>query len=184
MTSASVEMTGEFALSTQLRAVEAAFDEAGLPISSLRPGVFASNTLGWAPAIRHQGAVTLPYPGVEVNPIHEADIADAAVHWLTGDETPPRSALMGGPQSITMRDQVAVLAEGLGRPIECREVGPDEWRTLMAATMPEPMIQAMLEIWSATDGVPQDVTHTVREITGQDARTYGQWVADHRGDFA
>lgn len=184
LSSASVDMNIAPKLSTGIRAVEVAFDGSELPVSSLRPGVFASNTLGWAGEIKKHGAIVLPYPNVQVNPIHEADIADAGFALLTREERPDRAYQLSGPETFTMRDQIAILADGLARPIDCREVSPGEWRQTVAGAMPEFVIDSMIEIWANTDGIPQDTDHTLREVTGQPARTYARWVADHELDFA
>lgn len=184
LSSASVEMDIAPKLSTGIRAVEAAFDGSGLPVSSLRPGVFASNTLGWAGEINQRGVIALPYPNVQVNPIHEADIADAGFALLARDERPDRAYQLSGPETFTIREQIAMLADGLARPIDCHEVSPDEWRQAMAEAMLGFVIDSMIEIWAHTDGVPQDTSHTLRQVTGQPARTYAQWVADHELDFA
>lgn len=184
LSSASVDMTIAPQLSRGIRAVETAMDDSTVPISSLRPGVFASNTLGWVPSINERGAIALPYPNVQVNPIHEADIADAGVDLLLRDEQPARAYQLSGPETFTMRDQIAILAEGLARSIDCVEVSPDEWRQAMAGGMPDFVIESMIEIWANTDGVPQDTEHTLREVSGQRPRTHARWVADHEVDFA
>ncbi|MGO4647561.1 hypothetical protein AB4305_21725 [Nocardia sp. 2YAB30] len=56
--------------------------ESGLPLTILRPGAFAANARTWFPAIEAERVVRLPFPELHLTPIHEADLAAAAITAL------------------------------------------------------------------------------------------------------
>lgn len=69
---------------TRAETVERLIATSGLQWTFLRPGMFATNALGWwAPQIRAGDVVRWPYLEVPTAPIDERDIAAVAVHTLT-----------------------------------------------------------------------------------------------------
>lgn len=160
------------------RAAEKPLVESGLTATLLRPGAFASNTVQWAGGIR-AGTVELPYPDSHVTPIHEADIADVAVSAFTHGAARGEALPLSGPESLTFREQVAVVAAELDRDITVTEVSPDLVRERMAGRAPAGVADTLLRLWAATDGVPQPV-EDVSRITGRPGRTFAQWVREHR----
>lgn len=69
---ATSHLAAEHALST-------AADTGAFEATYLRPGAFASNALQWSRALRTGHAPALPYPHAHGDPIHERDIAEAAL---------------------------------------------------------------------------------------------------------
>lgn len=59
--------------------------------------------------------MSLLYPGSQFAPVHPDDIAGAAVAVLTGRAQPGAPILLTGPQSLSIRDEVGVLARDLIR---------------------------------------------------------------------
>ncbi|XKK39264.1 hypothetical protein HFP72_33990 [Nocardiopsis sp. ARC36] len=126
----------------------------------LRPGTPAATTLRWAPRIRTHRTVhsTRPHPARPL--IHEADIADVAVHALTHPEHHhERTHHLTGPHHHTEAEQVRILAQVLDLPL----------------THTAPHDPASAE--------PEPATTTVEKILRRPARSYRQWVADHATDF-
>jgi uncharacterized protein YbjT (DUF2867 family) len=66
-------------------------------------GGFAANTLGWAPMIRAEGVVRVPYLNAATAPIAEEDISAAAVRVLLGDGHEGARYVLTGPGSPVMR---------------------------------------------------------------------------------
>ncbi|MDL5158556.1 hypothetical protein [Actinomycetospora termitidis] len=83
-----------------------------------------------------------------------------------------------GPESLTMREQIGLIAGHLGRTIEVRTVDPDVAREQMARHAPAGVVDSLLRYWRETDGVPAPVTADVERRTGHPARTYRQWLAE------
>lgn len=83
----------------------------------LRPTQFASNTLWWAAPIREHGTVRVPYADVGLPTIHPADIAAVALVALTEPGHQGRIQALTGPERITARQQVEVIAAALGQDV-------------------------------------------------------------------
>lgn len=163
--------------------VEEALEKSGLEWTFIRGGMFATNALGlWAPAIRRDGRVALPYPEAQTAPVHEADLAALAVAALTTDGHAGRAYPLWGPESLTQREQIARIAAAAGRPIVVEEVGADRARAEMGRTMPAPVVDAMLGIWAAADR-PAETSTLVPDLLGRPARTFADWAAEHAGAF-
>lgn len=167
-------------------AAEQALAATEIEATLLRPGAFASNTLAWAPEIRERGLVEHAYPDARTTPIHEADIADAAVLALTSPHGSPvrGSALeLSGPESLTFREQVTTLGKELNQSVELVEITPDQARqSLLAADVPPAMVDSISTMWVMSTTTPNPV-HDLRPLTGRPGRTFATWVRDHPSDF-
>ncbi|MCD2185622.1 NAD(P)H-binding protein [Actinomycetospora soli] len=155
---------------------EAALRGAGLPTTALRPGAFAGNTAQWSRGIA-AGVVELPFPQASTTPIDERDIADVAVAALLG-EPADDSPRLSGPESLTMAEQVGLVAEHLGRPIEVRAVDPEQAREQMARFAPPGVVDSLFRYWREADGVRAPTTDEVERRTGHPARTYRTWLQE------
>ena len=165
------------------RAVEEAIEASGLEWTFLRAGMFATNTRVWAPSIVAAQRVGLPYPEAQTAPLHEADIAAVAVEALTAGGHAGRAYTLWGPESLTLREQVAAIAAAIGRPIAVETVSPDRASAAMGRTMPEMAVAAILRVWAAGQDRPAEVSTVVAQVTGRPARTYVEWARDHADDF-
>lgn len=177
----SLEDDPEDRIGAMHRAAEAPWHDAGVEATFLRPGAFATNTLDWADGVR-AGLVELPRPDSHVTPIHEDDIADVAVSALTGGSARGTARPLSGPESLSFRDQVAILAAEVGREVEVRALTDDEYRERMSRWAPPWVADSLLHLWSASDGVPQPV-HDVEPLLGKPGRTFAQWAHEHRAAF-
>jgi uncharacterized protein YbjT (DUF2867 family) len=73
-------------------------------------------------------------------PVAPVDVAAAAVTALTSHRDRPRvPERLLGPEWLSARDRVAVLAAVLGKPITIREVSADEHQAVLARVRPEPI---------------------------------------------
>ena len=122
----------------------------------------------------------LPYPETQTSPIHEADIAEAALAVLTRPELRGRSYHLTGPASLSAAEQVAVVAEATGRPISVNAVSGAAWKESMADFIPATVADALLGYFAAHDWPPRSVTTTVEELTGHPARTFAPGPAKTR----
>jgi uncharacterized protein YbjT (DUF2867 family) len=150
----------------------------------LRPGTFAANALQWAWPVKASGAVRLPYPGAHTDPLHEADLAEAAFTALTDPEAGGGTYHLTGPESLTFAEQIGILADATGRRIDAVPVSPEAWKAETAEHLPAPFADALLDWWKAHDGSPVEVTDTVERLTGHPARTFASWAAEHADAFA
>ncbi|MFF4187877.1 NAD(P)H-binding protein [Streptomyces sp. NPDC001691] len=171
------------AIAAMHRAVERGLESSGIQSTFLQPGGFAGNTLGWAWAIKSTGTVDLPYPETQSSPIHEADIAEAALAVLTRPELRGRAYHLTGPASLSAAEQVAILAEVIGRPLTVNAVSGQAWKESTAEFMPPAIADALLSYFASSDGRPDSVTPVVEELTGHPARTFEDWARENADAF-
>jgi uncharacterized protein YbjT (DUF2867 family) len=165
-------------------AVERPIADSGLPWTFVRPGMFATNHLGWAASIKAEGVVRAAYPEAHAAAIHERDMADVAVAALTGDGHEHQAYTLTGPESQTQRQRVEIIAAAIGRPVRFEEQTPEEAREAMLRFMPAGVVDVLLSYQAASNGVPAEVLDTTERITGHPARTFAQWATDHAEDFS
>ncbi|GAA3437197.1 NAD(P)H-binding protein [Kutzneria kofuensis] len=165
------------------KAVEDALLESGLPVTVLRPGAFATNTLRWVESIRTASTVESAYPDAEYSPIHEDDIAAVAQAVLESGSHLGEALTLTGPESLSYRQQVAILASALGRPISVVEISRERALETRPAFIPADVMETLLDTDLHCVGRPSLVTDTVEAVTGAPARDFRRWVADHRLEF-
>jgi uncharacterized protein YbjT (DUF2867 family) len=164
--------------------IERLIEQSGAAWTFLRPTGFAANTLMWADQIRGHGAVRWPYGAAARSLIHERDIAAVAVAALTTERHVGQKYLLTGPEVMTQTEQVGVIGDVIGRAVRWEELAPEAARQQLLAAWGDPgFVDSALATWAGLVTHPEQVTGTVREITGAPARTFRQWAADHIGDF-
>jgi uncharacterized protein YbjT (DUF2867 family) len=163
-------------------AVEAAVTERTDAWTILRPGTFANNLLTWAWQIRSGAPIRAPYLASAQAPVHEYDIAEAAAQTLLTDDHIGATIPITGPQVLTRAEQVAAIGAAIGREIPLVEITPEQFRAETAQFIPEPIMKMLLDYWSDTLTVPDQV-RPVTSVTGRPGRTLAEWATDHRADF-
>ncbi|MFC1417995.1 NAD(P)H-binding protein [Streptacidiphilus cavernicola] len=156
--------------------VERALAASPLPATVLRPDAFAGNALGWSHAIRAQAPVPLAYPDAQVAPIHPEDLADLAVTALTGPVFEGRILDLTGPESLSFREQLALIGDRLGREVPVQQITRAEAEEQMGRFLPDPMVASLLDLWLRATAGPARIADTTATLLGTPARTFGQWV--------
>lgn len=169
-------------MAEMFRNIEQQIRESGLGWTFVRPGMFAANALAWwAPRIREHDVVRWPYGDAATAPIDERDVAAVAVRALLDEQHDSADYVITGPQSLTQREQVGIIGDVIGRPIRFEEITPDQARRELG--FPPAAMNMLLNAWSAAVGLPAYVTSTVEQLSGKPARTFAEWVADHKQSF-
>lgn len=182
--------------------VEEAVRESGLEWTFVRPGEFAANRLHlWGPSVRAERIVRDPFPDAPSYPVHERDVADVATASLLEDGHGGAAYTFDGPDRVTHREQVEIIAGALGEEIRFERVTPHEARDLYRAqggfaaenadmllgfttyagdeaADPDKWVEAKEQILADQ---PQD--NTSRQATGRPARTFARWAQDHVEDW-
>jgi uncharacterized protein YbjT (DUF2867 family) len=172
---------------TEKSDLERAIEVSGLAWTALAPVEFMSNVLEWAESIRAEGVVRDGFPDIPSAMVHDADIASVAAAALTSpsDEHAGREYWLTGPEALTAPQKVAVLAEVLGRPIRFEELTRDQ---IVGQWREQGWSDGDIEFFVAMRTDPPEagytVLPTVEEVTGRPARTFAQWVAEHRAAFS
>jgi uncharacterized protein YbjT (DUF2867 family) len=165
--------------------VEDLIEKSGAGWTILRPGPFALNCRNWwAPQIRNGDIVRWFHGAAQTAAVHERDIAAVAVHALCEEGHNGREYVLTGPESLTQREQLAIIGDAIGRTLEFEEVSPDTARAGVIAAWPASVADMLLSAYAAAVGRPALVTSTLEEITGTAPRVFREWALDHAADFA
>jgi uncharacterized protein YbjT (DUF2867 family) len=167
-----------------LAAREQVLRESGLGVTYLRPSAFASNAFAWRDSVR-AGKVTDPTGDGVLAVMDPEDIARVAVAALTQDGHVGKGYLLTGPQALTSREQVEIIAEVIGRPVDFEDVTPHEFAeaAIQQGTPPEQarLMERLNEVFRARRAVA--ITDDVENITGTAPVTFRQWCERHAGTF-
>ncbi|WP_067828975.1 NAD(P)H-binding protein [Nocardia inohanensis] len=165
-------------------AVEKALAASGLTVTVLRPGAFASNSLGWAYFIGNDLPIEHPYPDARIAPVHPADIADVAVAALIGDIAPGGAFYLTGAEQLSFREQLAILGEAIGREIPIVEISREAALEQMGRQMPTTLATSLLDYWASATATPENVADTTESVLGTPARSFAQWARENASAFS
>jgi uncharacterized protein YbjT (DUF2867 family) len=181
----SSSLDGELtnAVAAYHHATEEAVRASGLQWTFLRPNSFMSNTLRWRDQLQAGDEIRVQFPDVPVSTIHPRDIGDVAVRALQGAHDGEVLRLTG-PVALTPVEQVAILADALGRPLTAYPMSRAETHEALFASMPEPYARAIESFFG--DGTIDETTvnTTVADVTDHAPRTLETWVRENAGLFA
>jgi uncharacterized protein YbjT (DUF2867 family) len=159
---------------------EALIRAASVPATFLRPCGFMTNTLDWLPTLREGGYVLDPVGPGRAALIDPADIASVATVALTEDGHQGEAYTLTGSQSLTVAEQVAVIASATGRKIVVRDVAsPEEAVKFRYPNGAPPALAAALVeglklMRADTEGLRTDA---VLKLTGRPPRLFTDWCA-------
>lgn len=171
----------ELAYARHLRENETLVRAAVPGVTILHPGQFASNALWWQSMVQ-AGTVRAPYGDVAIPVIDPIDIAAVAAVALVGDEHVGATFTLTGPERLSPRQKVEVLAEAIRRRVDFAEVTDEQFRAASPQMGPD-----LHDYLSALTGSPKpdelELTATVEQVTGRSPRTFADWVARNRLAF-
>ncbi|RSM41463.1 nucleoside-diphosphate sugar epimerase [Amycolatopsis balhimycina DSM 5908] len=170
------------AVSRYMTLAERAVRESGLGWTFLRPRAFMSNALRWLPQLREGDTVRVQFPDVEAACIDPADIAAVAALALAGGHE-GRIHELTGPVAMRPAEQVAVLAEVLGRDLRVVGLTNDETRAELEASMPREYVEAFWDFYVGGTLDEATVHPAVAELTGRPAGTFARWAEAHAAAF-
>ncbi|MGR6917482.1 NmrA family NAD(P)-binding protein [[Actinomadura] parvosata] len=182
--------------------LEPALRTSRLEWTFLQPVQFMANALtDWAGPLRATGRVREPYGDRKSPPIDEHDIGAVAATVLTQDGHAGRSYHLTGPEVLTARAMVAILAEATGRDLRFDELTPDQVRREWVAEGRRPdlslfrafsevdgagqadLVEMLLRLYGTPNELATTLTGDVERVTGRPPRTFAQWAAEHAHHF-
>ncbi|AOS64214.1 SDR family oxidoreductase [Actinoalloteichus hymeniacidonis] len=164
---------------------ETALRDGGVSWTILRPAGFASNSLAWAESIRAGGPVpNMSGPGAQ-GIVDPRDVAEVAVAALLSAEHAGQTYTLTGPENISVVDQAALIGAELGRTVPTVDVPIETACTQMLdAGAPASMVDMAAEGFALIrSGAARFVSDDVERVLGRPARSFADWIRDHRGSF-
>jgi len=140
-----------------------------------------SNAQFWSGDIKRYGKVFSNFEDGRIAAIHSKDIASVAVHALTKPGHDGKIYPLTGPEALTVREQVSILAKAIEQSIAVVSIGDDTARDVMVRSgMPTYLIEALLPFSPAIrSGAASQVMSTVEEVTGKRPRTFVEWAHEN-----
>lgn len=163
-------------------AVEQGVEASGVTWTHLEPGEFMENTTVWSDQIRTTGAVRDAFGHARNAMIAMDDVAAVAAAILLGEGYENTRHHLTGPESLSKRQKVQQIGEGLGRQIPFIEISRSEAIAQLEPSMGE---YAEWYIGTAEDAAAdsQPVLSAVEQITGRPATRLVDWVRANSHEF-
>lgn len=165
--------------------VEQAIRDSGIAYTFLRPNLFMQGFLGFRDTIVGTGKLFAPIGASPVSLIDIRDIAAVAFTALTKPGHENETYDLTGPEALTHAELAAQIGAAIDQPVSFVEIPPEAMR--------EAAIAAGFPQWQA-DGLIEDYAHYARDeadavspvvaaLTGQPARSFAAFLADHASVF-
>jgi uncharacterized protein YbjT (DUF2867 family) len=158
----------------------------GIAVTYLRPNTLSTNAHWWKDSITSEGKVYDPTDPGLTSPIDPYDIARVAAVVCTENGHEGHGYILNGPEALSAKQQVEILADVLGRPIEFVSVTPEQFaQASIERGTPESQARALQDLHElfrvGRSGLLADDVHN---LTGMAPRTFRQWCEQHRSDFS
>lgn len=172
-------------LATWHTEVEDLVDAAGIPAVHLRPSSFMQNFLASAGLIRATGQLFGTSGDGRITFVDTRDVAAAAVGALTRSEHQDEKVDIGGPAALSLDEVAASFAAVLGRPVAHIDLPAEAMQAgLMGAGLPEWLAADLVSYHGLARGRVMPVSDGVQRLAGSPARSFEEFVRDHRAAFA
>jgi NAD(P)H dehydrogenase (quinone) len=167
------------------REIAVHLDATGLPVTYLAPGLYMENLLEAADTIRDQGTIFAPAGQGRVGFVAASDVAKAAAQVLTSAGHEDQTYILTGPEALTYADVAARVSAVFARQVDYDDLAESVAKDQMLASGLSPwQAEGTVELFDwIRQGGADSVTSTVRDLTGEDARTVDHWLSDQRGEF-
>ncbi len=164
---------------------EQAIREAGPSWTILRPGAFMDNRFAWRDSIREENAVYVLEGDPASALVHVRDIAAVATLALTTSDHEGATYELTGGEALTTREQVALLSEAVGRPIEYVEEPRSAARARMMREYgwPAEAVDGFFALKEASAGREHVVFDTVERVLGRPPLNFAKWARENAAAF-
>jgi uncharacterized protein YbjT (DUF2867 family) len=164
---------------------EQAVREAGPAWTILRPGAFMDNRFAWRETIRDENAVYVPEGDPASALIHVRDIAAVATLALTTSGHEGATYELTGGAALTTEQQVAILADALGRPVKYVEEPHRAARDRMMRKYgwPAEAVDGFFALKRESAEHEHVVFDTVERVLGRPPLTFADWARENAAAF-
>jgi uncharacterized protein YbjT (DUF2867 family) len=159
--------------------------DSGLEHAILRPSWFMQNLLAFAPQINADRSLQAPLGDARIAMVDVRDVAAAAAAVLSHRALWGRVYTLTGPDAVRFDEVARRFTEVTGHTIRYEEVPPDAPRdALVPAGLPDWLADGLVDVYRALRaGAAAEVTRTVPELTGHEARSFDQFAREHAFTF-
>jgi len=158
--------------------------ESGIDYTITSPNFFMQNFIMFHGDDYKNGALYLPAGDGKVAWVDVRDIAAVnVIVLLNPEEYRNRTLTITGPKALSYTEAVAVLNDKLGKDVQYVAVSDeDAIKAMTEMQFPEFLIDLMIDLnLCIREGFAEETTTTVKDITGNDATSFEQFVHDNKG---
>ena len=158
--------------------------ESGIDYTITAPNYFMQNFINFHGDDYKNGSLYLPAGDGKVAWVDVRDIAAVNVDVLLNPEKYRNQTLtITGPTALSYATAVAVLNDVLGKNTKYVAVSDEDAITAMTGMQfPEFLINLMIDLNQCIrEGLAEETTTTVKDVTGNDAISFEQFVHDNKG---
>ena len=157
--------------------------KSGIDYTITAPNFFMQNFINFHGADYKNGALYLPAVDGKVAWVDVRDIAAVDVDVLLNPETYRNQTLtITGSKALSYAEAVAVLNDVLGKDAKYVAVSDeDATKAMIELNFPEFLINLMIDLNQCIrEGFAEETTTTVKDVTGNDAISFAQFVDDNK----
>lgn len=167
------------------RQVAAHLDATGLPATYLAPALYMEDLLAFAGPMRTSAEIAAPAGHGRVGFVAATDVAAVAVQVLTGSGHEGATYTLTGPEGLRFKDVAGRISTVFAREVGYTDQPPERLRAQLLASGVSPWrADGNLELFDwIRQGGADNVTTTVREVTGADPQPVQDWLEESRADF-
>ncbi len=165
---------------TEAEACEEIVANSGLNYTHVRASWFNQNfSEGAFLEFVLNGAVALPMPEAEIPFVDAGDIADVVTKVLVDDNYNGQTITVTGPEKHTFKEIVAMMADGIGKPIQYIPISIEEFKEGMRnAGLPDSYVWLFGYLFQEVLGNPdnQEVSNDIENVLGRKATGFKSFV--------
>ncbi len=158
--------------------------ESGIDYTITAPNFFMQNFINFHGDDYKNGALYLPAGDGKVGWVDVRDIAAVNVAVLLNPEKYRNLTLaITGPKALSYDEAVAVMNDVLGKDVKYIAVSDeDAIKAMTGMQFPEFLIDLMIDLNQCIrKGFAEETTTTIKDVTGNDAISFEQFVLDNKG---
>jgi uncharacterized protein YbjT (DUF2867 family) len=168
------------AMAAYHRDSEEAVKASGAAWTIVRPCSMQSNVTRWKDQLDAGEVIRAPFGDVAVAMIDPADVAAVLATALTDPGHAGETYRVSGPEALTPADQVAIVAEVLGRKLRFEAVPDDEARARLPGQVGQAYADAQFDIFRDHPQYESEIQPTVEQVLGRPLGRLRGWVERNR----
>jgi len=176
----------EFGFARTHRPVEREIEASGLEWTHLRPASYMQNFTNFmAPTIRSQHAIYTLIPDSVFNHVDTRDVARVAATVLSRDGHEGKAYTLTGPRSFTYREAARAIGVVTGAPVQVVALTESDIRAGMKSHgVPDLYADHLVDLdrWYES-GKGDQLTSSIRDVTGREPTTFESFVEEFAGEF-